>query len=125
MISWSEAEKAKTTAWCEEQKALAAKERRAAAKFARDIREGLIASSSSGGGDSEDGAAVSMVLPMSRKERAEVAALQATVEKQRLELEAAKRKARANEQRLQQLLKDQNEVIAGIIYTVFYSDKND
>lgn len=113
VLTWSEAEKAKTTAWCEEQKALANKERRAAAKFARDAREGVVGEGGGAGGVG------SGVAPMSRKERAEVAALQATVEKQKLDLEAARRKAKTNEQRLQQLLKDQNEVIAGNAFDLF------
>ena len=88
LARWVAEEKAKTALWCEEQRAAIAKERRAAAKQVKDAR------------------LASTTLP-SRKERAEIESLQATVEKMRLEAEAAAKKARQTERRLQQSLKDQ------------------
>ena len=88
LAKWVADEKAKTVVWCEEQRASVAKERRAVAKQVKDAR------------------LASMTLP-SRKERAEIESLQATIEKLKLEAEAAARKSRQTERRLQQSLKDQ------------------
>jgi hypothetical protein len=83
-------ERQKTDAWCEEQKQAAARDRRASAKLARDSRQQL------GGTGS---------LPL-RKERAELEAVQATLEKLRIDHEGKEKKWRMNERRLQQLVKD-------------------
>ena len=88
LAKWVAEEKAKTVLWCEEQRTAIAKERRAAAKQVKDARLSATA------------------LP-SRKERAEIESLQATVEKLKVEMEAAAKKARQTERRLQQNLKDQ------------------
>ena len=87
---WAAEERQKTESWCEEQKQAAARERSSAAKVARDNRLAL-----SGTG----GAGV-------RKERAEVEALQATLEKLKIDHDVKERKAKTNERRLQQLVKD-------------------
>jgi hypothetical protein len=69
--------------WCEEQRASAAKERRSAAKQAKDARDRL---SAPGG-------------LLSRRERAEVESLQATVEKLRIDHDSAIKKFKLNEKR--------------------------
>lgn len=83
-------ERQKTDVWCEEQKQAAARDRRASAKLARDNRQQL-------GGTG--------TLPL-RKERAELEAVQATLEKLRIDHEGKEKKWRMNERRLQQLVKD-------------------
>lgn len=87
-------EKSKTEAWCEEQRNAANKERRAAAKVARDSRQ-----AGAGGGLT------------TRKERAELEALQSTIEKMKIDATEARKKSRMNEQRLNQLLKDNSQAL--------------
>ena len=77
-------ERGRTTAWCEEQRGTAARERRAAAKHAKERLQALQSAA---------------LQPPSRRERAEIASLQATVEKLRVEGEDAARRARLTERR--------------------------
>lgn len=119
-MKWADEERAKTTAWVEEQKAIIAREKRNA-----------MASRARTGGES---------APPTRKERGEIQvytpthlhtghtpvnlsnghgrmtarqALQATIEKMKVDYEALRKKGKINESRLQQLVKDQNDIIAG------------
>ena len=87
---WAADERQKTESWCEEQKQAAARERSSAAKVARDNRLALSGTGATG----------------VRKERAWVEALQATLEKLKIDHTAMDRKAKTNEKRLQQLVKD-------------------
>ena len=89
VMRWASEERRKTEEYCSEQRAAAVRERRATAKQAREARE-------------REQLSV-------RKERAEVDALEATVEKLKLDLERSSKKAKANERRLSQLLKDTAE----------------
>jgi hypothetical protein len=88
LARWIADEKAKTVMWCEEQRAGIAKERRAAAKQSKESR-------------------LSATTAPSRKERAEVESLQATIEKLKVEAESAAKKFRLTERRLLQNIKDQ------------------
>ena len=87
---WALDERQKTEIWCEEQKQAAARERSTSAKVARDNRLALSATGAQG----------------VRKERAEVEALQATLEKLKIDADAKDKKSKMNEKRLQQLAKD-------------------
>lgn len=78
-----EEEKLRAIQWCEEQKQSIEKERRVAAKQARDMK--LKAGSSP-------------AVPI-RKERAEMEALQATIEKMKVDHDAAAKKWKTNENR--------------------------
>jgi hypothetical protein len=82
MLRHCEEERARTIAWCDEQKQAAEKERRIAAKQARESRQ----KAASG-------------APPIRKEKAEVEALQATIEKMKVSHEAAAKKWKLNENR--------------------------
>ena len=88
---WAVEERQKTEVWCEEQRQAASRERNAALKLARDSRLAGM------GGAGTLGA---------RKERAEIEALQATLEKVRIDYDSKEKKWKANERRLQQLVKD-------------------
>jgi hypothetical protein len=100
VVKWIAEEKDKVQEWAEKERRLAAAERRSAAKYARDLR----ARAEGGGGG-----------PASvRKDRAEMEALQATLEKTRLDADKAVRKARASERRLLQLSKDQQAQLAAL-----------
>ena len=101
MVKWIAEEKDKVQEWAEKERRLAAAERRNAAKYARDLR----ARAEGGGG----GGSASV-----RKDRAEMEALQATLEKTRLDADKAVRKARASERRLLQLSKDQQAQLAAL-----------
>jgi hypothetical protein len=87
---WALDERQKTETWCEEQKQAAARERSTSAKVARDNRLAMSATGAQG----------------IRKERAEVEALQATLEKLKIDADAKEKKSKMNEKRLQQLAKD-------------------
>jgi hypothetical protein len=87
---WALDERQKTESWCEEQKQAAARERSTSAKVARDNRLAMSATGAQG----------------IRKERAEVEALQATLEKLKIDADAKEKKSKMNEKRLQQLAKD-------------------
>eukprot|EP01039_Chlorochromonas_danica_P001633 gene1633-1782_t len=87
LTKFCEDEKAKTLAWCEEQKAAAERERRQAAKQARDMRQ------------------KAGTMPI-RKEKAELEALQATIEKMKVTHEAAAKKWKMAENRLYSLIKE-------------------
>lgn len=89
LLQWVTDEKARTAAWCGEQRQMALKERNAAAKLARDSRQRALSSS----------------LPV-RKEKSELEALHATIEKMKIDHEAAVKKSKANEHRLYSLVKD-------------------
>jgi hypothetical protein len=93
-IKWISEEKNKTIAWCNEQKSLANKERRSAAKLARDSRQ---RANSGGVGN------VSI-----RKEKQEIDGLSATIEKMKIDNELSTKKFRMTERRLNQLIKDQS-----------------
>lgn len=45
----------------------------------------------------------------------EIQALQATIEKMKLDHEALRKKSKMNDNRLQQLIRDQNDIISGVI----------
>ena len=92
---WAVEERQKTEIWCEDQRQAALRERNASLKLARDSR--LLGTGATG------------TLGV-RKERAEIEALQATIEKLRMDYEAKEKKWRANEKRLQQLIKDNSSV---------------
>jgi len=96
LLKWVGEEKAKTEAWCEEQRATAQRDRRAAAKAARDARQA--AGTALGGADS---------AAVSRKERAEIEALRATIEKLKVDAAEARKRSKVNEQRLNTLIKEQ------------------
>lgn len=87
---WALDERQKTESWCEEQKQAAARERSTSAKVARDNRLAMSATGAQG----------------IRKERAELDALQATLEKLKIDADAKEKKSKMNEKRLQQLAKD-------------------
>lgn len=87
---WAVEERQKTEIWCEEQKQAAARERSASAKVARDNRLALGSTGALG----------------VRKERAEVEALLASIEKLKIDADAKEKKSKMNEKRLQQLAKD-------------------
>jgi len=89
LLRWVADEKARTAAWCGEQRQMALKERNTAAKLARDSRQRALSSS----------------LPV-RKEKSELEALQATIEKMKIDHEAVMKKSKANEHRLYSLVKD-------------------
>ena len=89
LLQWVTDEKARTAAWCGEQRQMAMKERNAAAKLARDSRQRALSSS----------------LPV-RKEKSELEALHATIEKMKIDHEVAAKKSKANEHRLYSLVKD-------------------
>ena len=95
LIKWINEEKQKTEAFCEEQKQGAIRERRAAAKLARDSRQKALA-----GGVGN--------VPI-RKEREEIDALKATIEKLKVDIDNINKKAKMNERRLSQMLKDSQE----------------
>ena len=88
---WAVEERRRTEDYCNEQRQAAARERRSVAKQAREARE-------------REQISV-------RKERAEVEALEATVEKLKVDLDKCTKKAKANEKRLSQLLKDSTDSI--------------
>lgn len=117
-MKWAEEERAKTVAWVEEQREAIGKEKRR-----------LLASRARGGAESAQ---------PSRKERAEIQvnpplvrfvcrvcvssrgvplsvtqALQATIEKMKVDYESLRKKSKMNDSRLNQLVKDQNDIIAG------------
>jgi len=96
--AWVDEEKRKTEKWCEEIKEAALKEKRAAAKYARDVRT----STSSGLGGT------------TRKERAEIEALKATVEKLKIDHAEATKKWKTNTTRLQKLTKSQAAMISDL-----------
>lgn len=83
LTKWAAEEKKRTEEFCDEQRQAAARERRAAAKQARDVR------------DKEQ---VSI-----RKDRAEIEALQATVEKLKVDLDKSTKKSKSTEKRLAQV----------------------
>ena len=83
VAKWAFDEQRKTEEYCNEQRQAAARERRATAKQAREAREKEQIST--------------------RRDRAELEALEATVEKLKLDLEKVSKKARANERRLSQV----------------------
>eukprot|EP01031_Cornospumella_fuschlensis_P023151 gene23151-28135_t len=89
VLRWCEEEKQKTTAWCEEQRSMAEKDRRAAAKQARDSRQKASTGS----------------LPI-RKEKAELEALQATIEKMKMSQEQQNKKSKMMESRLYGVIKE-------------------
>ena len=95
LMKWIHEEKQKTDAFCEEQKQAAIKERRAAAKLARDSRQKAL---TGGVGN----------VPI-RKEREEIDALKATIEKLKVDIDTNSKKAKMNERRLSQMLKDSQE----------------
>ena len=96
IMKWINDEKERTEIWCNEQKQAALRERRSAAKYARDIRNKT----------SENGPGSSV-----RKERAEIEELRSVVDKVKLENDNIKRKNRSNERRLQQIIKEQSATI--------------
>lgn len=87
---WLESEKQKVLQWCEEQRQAAVKERRAAAKQAKESR-------------------LALATAPTRKERAELEALQATIEKLKIDHETARKKWRVSERRLEDSLRDAQE----------------
>ena len=89
IAKWSAEERRKTEEYCEEQRQAAARERRTAAKQAREQREREQISI--------------------RKDRQEIENLQNTVEKLKADLDKTQKKSRATERRLTQCLKDANE----------------
>eukprot|EP01034_Spumella_vulgaris_P023081 gene23081-29274_t len=84
---WAAEERQRVTLWCDQQKAIVAKERKAAAKQAHDAR------------------IHANVVPI-RKEKAEIEALTATVEKMRVDHDTAQKKFKVSEHRLNGLIKD-------------------
>jgi hypothetical protein len=94
IMDWIEEEKTQTELWCKEQKAAAVRQRRNANTLYKDAKQ-------------KD---LETVVP-SRKERAEIQALQVTVEKVRVDHDALKKKAGLNERRMQQRIRDQTDTI--------------
>ncbi|CAN0341576.1 unnamed protein product, partial [Discosporangium mesarthrocarpum] len=98
---WADAERSAVESWCLEQRQAAAREKRNALKHAQAMRSRAQATGGVGGGGAMD-----------RRQRNEIEALKATVERAKLEAEAVKKKARANERRLQQQVKAQMERVS-------------
>jgi SMC interacting uncharacterized protein involved in chromosome segregation len=87
-MKWIADEKKKTEEWCQEQRTSAKKERMTAAKQARDSRQ--------------------LGQTSIRKEKQEIEALQASLEKMKIDFENERKKLKANEKRLQSIVKDLN-----------------
>ena len=94
IMDWIEEEKTQTELWCKEQKAAAVRQRRSANTLYKDAKQ----------------RGFETVVP-SRKERAEIEALQVTVEKVRVDHDALKKKSGLNERRMQQRIRDQADTI--------------
>lgn len=94
MMRYCDEEKQRTVAWCEEQKQTIEKERRTVAKQLRDARQRALTSTT----------------PI-RKEKAEMEALQATIEKMKMTHETAIKKWKARESSLHSLVSEQSEHI--------------
>jgi hypothetical protein len=93
---WADAERAATQEWCDEQKRIAATERKNATKQAQLLR----AKAAKEGSDST--IAGSSSSSSGAKARAEIDALKSTIEVLRCEADTVKKRARANEKRLTQ-----------------------
>lgn len=91
LSQWATEERAKTEAWCAEQRQAIAKEKRAFTKQCRDLRQ----------------APNSSAPPSVRSSKAEIDALAATVEKMKIDSAEHSKKFRTTEQRLQNLVKEQ------------------
>ena len=120
LLRYCSDEKSKCEAWCEEQRAAATRDRRAAAKTMRDAREAAAAGAAGagagatshnavggggaggGGGGGGSGPGVAGV----RRERAEIEALHATIEKMKIDAAEARKRSKAADTRLQQLNKE-------------------
>ncbi|CAM9929599.1 unnamed protein product [Ectocarpus sp. 12 AP-2014] len=98
---WAEAERAAVEAWCTEQRQASAREKRAALKQIQGLRARAQAGGGLGGGTAVE-----------RRQRQEIEGLKATIERAKLDAEAAKKKSRASERRLQQQIKGGAERIA-------------
>ena len=94
IMAWVEEEKERTEVWCKEQKQAAVRQRRNASNLFKDAQK-------------KEATAV----PPNRKERAEMTALQATIEKLKVDCEGAKKKFAVAERRMQQRIRDQAETI--------------
>jgi hypothetical protein len=97
-MNWVTEQKAAVSTWCEEQKKIITNERRALAKQSKELKAAGGALGSSGTG--------TMIGGSVRKERAEIEALQVTLEKVKVDSEAALKKLRMSEKRLLQLSRD-------------------
>lgn len=97
MNKWVIEEKQKTESYCEELKQAALKERRAAAKYARDARQ-------KAGGLNADGTVQSV-----RKDKELIDGLQATIQKLKIDYEQGIKRYKVNEKRLHQLAKENSD----------------
>jgi hypothetical protein len=92
---WADAERAATQEWCDDQKRVAATERKNATKQAQLLR-------AKAAKDGSDSTILGSTSSSGAKARAEIDALKSTIEVLRGEAETLKKRTRANEKRLTQ-----------------------